>query len=155
MLKIEWKYSAIAAAFNFVGRKNRSPMGNTSPVPLNFLPSAVTPLSFQAKAECPTANPKRGTVYVSPVSPAVIFAQSHAVVFRVSEELHMCFNRELALTAACKLTLVLLQGEWPSAPGDQAHVAPFQEDYRVVHPHEPQEAKRLYRKSSVCYVHEA
>ena len=43
MLKTDWKYCAIAAAFNFVGRQNSSSMGDTSPVPLNLLPSAVTP----------------------------------------------------------------------------------------------------------------
>ena len=37
---------------------------------------------------------------------------------------------------------------------NSAGVAPFQEDYRVVHPHEPREAKRLYRRSSVRDVHE-
>ena len=96
-------------------------MGDTSPVPLNLLPLAVTPLSFHAKAECPTSNPEPGTVYVSPVSPAVILARSQAVAFRVSEELHICFERELTLTAACKRTQVVSQDEWPSAPQDQAH----------------------------------
>ena len=65
MLKIEWKYCAIAAAFNFVGRQNTSLMGDTDPVPLNFLPSAVIRLSFQAKAECPTSDPEPRTVYVT------------------------------------------------------------------------------------------
>ena len=36
-----------------------------------------------------------------------------------------------------------------------AGVAPFQEDYRVVHPHEPRETERLHRKSAVRDVHEA
>ena len=118
MHKTEWKYCAIAAAFNFVGHQNNSLTGDTSPVPLNLLPSAITPLSFQAKEECPTSNPEPGTVYVSPVSPAVILAESQTVAFRVSEELHICFDGELVLTVACKLTLILLQDEWPSAPQD-------------------------------------
>ena len=96
-------------------------MCDTSPVPLSLFPSAVTPLSFQARAECPTYDPEPSTVYVSSVSPAVIHGQSHAVTFRVSEELHMSFDRELTLTTAGKLTQVLLQDEWPSAPQDQAH----------------------------------
>ena len=100
MLKTEGKYYAIAAAFNFVGRHNSSLMGDTSPIPQNLLPSAITPLRFQAKAECPTSNPEPSTVYLSPVASAVILAQSQAVVFRVSEELHICFDRELVLTAA-------------------------------------------------------
>ena len=36
-----------------------------------------------------------------------------------------------------------------------AGVAPFQEDDRVVHPHEPREAEGLHRKSPVRDVHEA
>ena len=120
-LKTEWKYHAIATALNFVGRQNSSQMCDTSAVPWSLLPSAVTPLSFHARAECPTPNPEPSTVYVSPVSPAVIHAQSKAVTFRVSEELHISFDRELTLTAAGKLTQVLLQDEWPSAPRDQAH----------------------------------
>ena len=38
---------------------------------------------------------------------------------------------------------------------NRACVTPFQEDYRVVHPHEPREAKRMYLRSSVCGIHEA
>ena len=38
---------------------------------------------------------------------------------------------------------------------NRAGVAPFQEDYCVVHPHEPWEAKGLYRRGSVRDVHEA
>ena len=40
------------------------------------------------------------------------------MAFKVFEELHICFDRELTLTATCKLTLVLLQDEWPSAQPD-------------------------------------
>ena len=112
---------AIAAAFNFVGRQNSSLMCDTSPVPLSLLPPAVSPLSFQARAECPGSNPEPSTAYVSPVSPAVIHAQSQAVTFKVSEELHISFDKELTLSAAGKLTQVLLQDEWPSAPRDQGH----------------------------------
>ena len=46
---------------------------------------------------------------------------SQAVTFRVSEELHISFDRELTRIAAGKLTQVLLQDEWPSAPRDEAH----------------------------------
>ena len=120
-LKTEWKYHAIAAAFNFVGRQNGAQMDDTSPVPLNLLPPPATPLSFLATAECPTPYPNPSTVYVSPVSPANIHAQSTAVTFRVSEELHISLDRGLTLSAAGMLTQVLMQDEWPSAPRDQAH----------------------------------
>ena len=108
MLKTEWKYCAITAAFNFVGRLYSSLMGDTSPVPLNLLPLAVSPLWFHAKAESLTSNPEPGTVYVSLVSFAVILAQSQSVAFRVSKELHICFDKELTLTAVCKLAQGLL-----------------------------------------------
>ena len=49
-LKMEWKYHAIAAAFNFVGRHDSSLMCDTSPVPLSLLPSAITPLSLARNA---------------------------------------------------------------------------------------------------------
>ena len=120
-LKAEWKYHAIAAAFNFVGRQNGSQMDDTNPVPLNLLPPPVTPLSFHTRAEFPTPNPNPSKVYVSPVSPANIHAQSTAVTFRVSEELHISLDRGLTLSAAGMLTQVLMPDEWPSAPRDQAH----------------------------------
>ena len=118
-LKTEWKDHATAAVFNFVRRYKSSLMCDTSLVPLSLLTSAVTPLSFQATAPCPTSNPEPSTVYVSSVSLADIYAQSQAVTFTVSEELHISFDRELTLTATGKLTQVLLQDEWPSAPQDQ------------------------------------
>ena len=120
-LKTEREYHAIAAAFNFVGCRNSSQMCDSSPVPLSLLSLAVTPLSFHARTECPAPNPDPSKVYVSPVSPADIHAQSKAVTFRVSKELHISFDTELTLTTAGKLTKVLLHAEWPSAPRDQAH----------------------------------
>ena len=96
-------------------------MDDTSPVPLNPLPPPVTPLSFHARAECPTPNPNPSTIYVSPVAPANIHAQSTAVTFTVIEELHISLDRGLTLSAAGMLTQVLMQDEWPSAARDQAH----------------------------------
>ena len=40
-------------------------------------------------------------------------------------------------------------------PLDRACVTPFHEDDPAVHPHEPWEAKRLYRTGPVRDVHEA
>ena len=43
----------------------------------------------------------------------------------------------------------------PSDTLDRAGVVPLQDDYCVVHAHEPSKAKGLYRGSAVCDVHEA
>ena len=125
-LKTKSEYYAIAVAFNFVGRHNSSLMCHTSPVPLSLLPSAATSLLFQARAECSTSNPKPSTLYISSMSPVVIHAQSQAVTFRVSEELHINFDRELTLTATGKLTQVVLQDECQSGP-----------EYMACHPELP------------------
>ena len=115
-------------------------MDEISPVPINLLPPATTPLSFHAWVACPLCNLDPHAIYVSLTSQLAML-QSLIVAFRVADGLHICnrtsvslvaamsassllhisFSRELALMAATKLTLVLLQNEWPEAPRDQAH----------------------------------
>ena len=43
------------------------------------------------------------------------------ITFRATDELYIMFSRELLISLAPKLTLVLLQDEWPCNPHDQRH----------------------------------
>ena len=121
VLRPQWNYCVIAAAYNLVGRSNQPPREEMNPVPLNLLAPTLNPISFHACVACPGIEHDPQAVYISTMSPQNEQIRTTMITFRAADDLYIMFSRELSLSLTPKLTLVLLQDEWPCTPHDQQH----------------------------------
>ena len=121
VLSPQWNLCVIAAAYNFVGRSAQPHQEALNPVPLNLLPPSLNPTSFHACIACPRTEHDPRAVYISMMSPQNEQIRTSMITFRATDDLYIMFSRELLISLAPKLTLVLLQDEWPCNPHDQQH----------------------------------